>query len=107
MTTKVKKQDVLDSLFEEFDKNSYEKVEAKMSLSSWIAQEIKTHYGSKDAFAKAIGQKNSVISKWLSGTHNYTFDTLYDIQTKLNIKILNLDPPLIEKKFVFNQGGNK
>jgi hypothetical protein len=29
------------------------------------------------------------ISKWLSGTPNFTFDTLIDIQTVLDIELVN------------------
>ena len=38
-----------------------------------------------------LGQQPSVVTKWLSGTHNFTADTLADIQRVLEISLFNFD----------------
>jgi ribosome-binding protein aMBF1 (putative translation factor) len=39
----------------------------------------------------AIGKENSsIITKWLSGTHNFTVDTLVELEQALNIRLIDL-----------------
>ncbi len=44
----------------------------------------------KKDLADALGKNPSVITKWLSGTHNFTSDTLADIGNVLHIDLLNI-----------------
>jgi len=41
-------------------------------------------------FAQKINHKPSEISKWLSGSHNFTIDTLSDIAFHLDVKLHSL-----------------
>lgn len=41
----------------------------------------------------------SLVSKWLSGTHNFTIDTLTDIQRVLGIRLLDVEPRKLETTF--------
>ncbi len=41
-------------------------------------------------FASLMGKKESEISKWLSGQHNFTLKTLAKIESVLNQEILNV-----------------
>ena len=41
--------------------------------------------------AEKLGKRPSEISKWLTGNHNFTHDTLFDIQTILNIRLLDAE----------------
>ncbi|MBK9509856.1 MAG: hypothetical protein IPO04_10505 [Cytophagaceae bacterium] len=50
----------------------------------------------------AVGIKNqSIITKWLSGTHNFTSDTLFDIQEAWGINLFNLEKQIPETKMVY------
>ncbi len=41
---------------------------------------------------KAIGKDNpSIVTKWLSGTHNFTIDTLIEIEHALDICLLDIE----------------
>ena len=41
---------------------------------------------------KAMGKKNaSEITRWLSGTHNFTMDTLIDLSRVLDTNFLNIE----------------
>ncbi len=39
-----------------------------------------------------MGKKSSEISRWLSGTHNFTTETLWEIERVLNIQLLTSSP---------------
>ena len=60
-----------------------------MLLAIKIADAIENKGYSKSEFAKKINKNNSEISKWISGTHNFTFDTLIMLEIELNIKLNN------------------
>ena len=86
--------DIIDEMFDEISAEELEKTEKKMKLAVKIANAIKANGWKKSEFAKIINQKPSVVSKWLSGTHNFTIDTLIDLENVLNIKILNVNHQL-------------
>jgi len=70
-------------------KASYGKTEFRMLLASKIEDAIAFKYGTKINYAAVIDQEPSVISKWVSGAHNFTTDTLLDIQRTLDIKVFH------------------
>lgn len=69
--------------------DSYEKVASRMRLAIKIADAIEQSGMSKKEFASKLGKQPSEISKWLSGTHNFTIDTLNDISSVLNIRLVD------------------
>lgn len=62
-----------------------------MMLAAKIYEAMQQKGISKKQFAQMLGQQPSVITKWLSGTHNFTADTLADIQRVLEISLFNFD----------------
>lgn len=74
----------------QIDENEYEKVKSRMKLAAKISDTLKEKGLSQKEFAKKMGKKASEISKWLSGTHNFTHDTLVDIQLALHIELINV-----------------
>ena len=62
-----------------------------------LAKRIKDALDKKDwnnkTFALKMKQEPSVITKWLSGTHNFTTDTLWDIEKALGICLINVTEP--------------
>ena len=55
-------------------------------------EDIKAKGWKNKDLAKALDINNqSIISRWLSGTHNFTIDTLCDIERVLDINIINVD----------------
>lgn len=79
---------VLDELLNEITPQEQARTESKMLLAARINDARKAKGMSKKDFAQALGQHPSVISKWLSGTHNFTSDTLWDIEEKLGIDLV-------------------
>lgn len=80
---------ILDSLIATISNEELERTENKMRLAIKIADAIEATGLKKSEFAKKINKNNSEISKWLSGTHNFTTDTLLLLQKELGIKLVN------------------
>ncbi len=81
---------LIKKLLNERDVKQTGRVSARMLLASKIDDELKARNWSKKRFADEMGKRPSVITKWLSGTHNFTVDTLVDIENKLGILLLDV-----------------
>lgn len=95
---------IIDELIQEISPEELEKTEKRMLLATRIDDAIKAKGWKRKNFAEALGKTASEITKWLSGTHNFTCDTLFDIERVLNIKLVKLDdkPQEIIKTYIFN-----
>lgn len=80
----------LESLLGEITPQEQTRNDQRMMLAVKIDDARKAKGWSQVEFAKAMGQQPSVISKWLSGTNNFTTDTLWDIEEKLGIELIAL-----------------
>lgn len=79
---------LLASLLAEITPEEHARTQNQMMMSAHIADAIEAKGWTKKTFAEKIGQSPSVITKWLSGSHNFTLDTLTDIQRVLGIQLL-------------------
>lgn len=77
-------------------------VETKFNLANALESLLKNKGISKSEFAAKMGKSPSEISKWLSGKHNFTIDTLMEIAHALKVdltELLKFKPePLIKTK---------
>lgn len=81
---------ILMDILSNISNDEFDATEEKMKLAVKIAEAIKTKgYTKKSDFAKKLGKQNSEISKWLSGTHNFTTETLILLQNELDIVLIN------------------
>lgn len=90
---KTHKSEVLNEFFSVSDKSEYEKTEKRMLLAVRIENSMKEKGFNKIQFASAMKVQPSVITKWLSGTHNFTTDTLFDIEQVLGVSLVNQNEP--------------
>jgi ribosome-binding protein aMBF1 (putative translation factor) len=63
-------------------------LDARRAIADIIEKAMKTSGVSKIELAKRMDKQPSVISKWLSGTHNFTIDTIVEIEEDLHLNIL-------------------
>jgi transcriptional regulator with XRE-family HTH domain len=82
---------LIDSLLKEISPEELERTEKRMLLAARIDKAIKAKGWKKKDFAEAMSKTPSEITKWLSGTHNFTSDTLFDIERVLNICLIKLE----------------
>jgi transcriptional regulator with XRE-family HTH domain len=82
---------LINELLESIDTEEANRIEKRMLLAAKIEDAMKAKGLNKSQFAELMGKNNSVITKWLSGTHNFTSDTLFDIGRILGVKLINID----------------
>lgn len=87
---KTEKKDLLSELLGNITPSEQAKTDKKMILAAKIANAIKAKGLKKSEFAEQMGKVPSEISKWLSGTHNFTSDTLIDIERTLGIQLIDV-----------------
>lgn len=68
------------------------RIENRMLLAAKIDDALKAKGWKKKDLMVALGKTNqSEVTKWLSGTHNFTSDLLTDIGRVLNVNFLNIE----------------
>lgn len=90
--------EVLDEFLSLGTPEELDHTESRMMLAAKIQDAMTAKGIGKKQLAEMMGQRPSVITKWLSGGHNFTSDTLTDIQRVLGVRLLALD----EKPIVSN-----
>jgi transcriptional regulator with XRE-family HTH domain len=84
--------DLIDDLLNNIKPEEQELIDYKMKLAAKIYEGLKSKGWKSLDLAQALELKSpSIVSKWLSGTHNFTVDTLLDIQRVLGIKLLEVE----------------
>lgn len=92
----------LDQALDEITPLEQEITDAKMMLAVRIADAMEAKNWKNKDLLKAVGRDNpSVITKWLSGTHNFTTETLVEISRALGLSLLNLEEKRSEIKIVY------
>ncbi len=85
------KSEFLSDLLSEIDPKEQAKTDKRMMLAAQIDKARLAKNWSKKELANRMGKRPSEITKWLSGTHNFTTDTLFDLEYLLDAKFINLD----------------
>ncbi len=71
--------------FEEVPKETTRFIDFSMKISEKILDLLDEQEIGKREFARSIGKKESQISEWLSGMHNFTIRTLAEISAKYEL----------------------
>ncbi len=82
--------ELIDDLFDEISLEDIERTKNKMLLAARIEDAIKAKNWKKKNLAEALKKRPSEITKWLSGTHNFTIDTLWQLEKVLDVELINL-----------------
>lgn len=85
---------MLDQLLSEITPKDQEKVAIKMRVAVRIGDALSQRAMQKKELAAACELKGaSMVTKWLSGGHNFTLDTLVDIAHALGMTVSDLVRP--------------
>ena len=87
----INKKNIIEELISSISADDFQKSENRMRLAAKIIEAMKAKGWKKVDLMRALGKENaSEITRWLSGTHNFTCDTLFDIGKVLEIELINL-----------------
>ncbi|MCC6582771.1 MAG: helix-turn-helix transcriptional regulator [Chitinophagales bacterium] len=91
--TKRQANPIIKKILEETPQVRKLQIENRMDLSFRIYNLIKSKGYTSSSFAKKMNRNASEISKWTSGTHNFTIDTLTEIACHLGVSLADLTHP--------------
>ncbi len=80
----------LQELLDEVTPLEMEQTKNKMQLAARIEDFMGAKGWNKSQFAEKVGKNPSEITKWLSGTQNFTVDVLTEIASTLGVELTAL-----------------
>jgi ribosome-binding protein aMBF1 (putative translation factor) len=83
----------LKRIAERIPKELSEQNDRRMGLAVKIAEALRSRGLTNQEFAFMMGKKPSEVTRWLSGTHNFTTETLWQMERVLRIQLLTSSPP--------------
>ncbi len=72
------------------DTTELSKEEKRKLFAKYIRSKLRSVELDQKKFAAKLNKKPPEISKWLSGNHNFTLDTIFEIENQLKIKLVEL-----------------
>lgn len=94
---------ILQNIIDEVKDIEKIQLETKFNVANALDSLLKNKGISKSEFAAKLGKSPSEISKWMSGKHNFTLDTLLEIAHALKVDITELikhkPEPLIKSEW--------
>lgn len=88
----MKNNNLIEELLNSLSPEESLRIENRMLMAAKIDEAIKAKGWRKKDLMKALGKTNqSEVTKWLSGTHNFTVDLLTDLGRVLEVNFLNLE----------------
>lgn len=92
--------DFIDDILNEISPVETKKIEQRMFNAVKIREAMDAKGWNNTKLKEAMNMKSlSIISKWLSGVHNFTQDTLVEIGDVLDINFFEIDEQKISTKF--------
>lgn len=85
--------DFLEELRNETSPQMSQQISKRMKLAAQIDDVLILRGLTNQEFAFMMGKKPSEITRWLSGTHNFTTETLWEIERVLQIQLLTSSVP--------------
>jgi len=100
--------DFIDDILEEISPIEMKKIEQRMLNAEKIRKAMDAKGWNNTSLLEALNMKSpSIITKWLSGTHNFTQDTLVEIGNVLDINFFQTEEQKITMEFNFPVMENK
>lgn len=84
------KSPIVSSFMARRNPAEFEKTKRNMLLAALIDDALKAKGWNKKQLAEAMNKQPSEVTKWLSGTHNFTLETLYLIESYLGVTLFTV-----------------
>ncbi len=100
--------DFIDDILEETSDIEMKQIEQRMLNAQKIRRAMDEKGWNNTQLLEAMGMNSlSIITKWLSGTHNFTQDKLIEIGEYLKIDFFNAGQPNIKINYYFTHLQNE
>jgi transcriptional regulator with XRE-family HTH domain len=94
--------DFIDEILEETSSIEMKQIEQRMHNAQKIRKAMDAKGWNNTQLLEAMGMKSpSIITKWLSGTHNFTQDKLIEVGEYLGVEFFNNRQPEIKVNCYF------
>ncbi len=80
---------ILDNITPEQHTQTYK----QMAIAAAIADALDMNGWSKREFATRMNRQPSMVTRWLSGTHNFTIETLLAVEATLGVQLITIAGP--------------
>lgn len=84
------KDPIIDDILSNIPQRIQKEVDMFYAIAARINEILRRKGWNQANLAKAMGKKEAEISKWLSGSHNFTISTLARIETVLEEDIISV-----------------
>ena len=84
------KSEIINNILSEVSPLEAYQIERRLLIAAKIDDALQTKGWGKKQFADSLGKQSSEITKWLSGSHNFTINTLAEIEYVLGTNLLVL-----------------
>lgn len=74
-------------------------MDKKQQIANALKQIIENRGLNRQELAELMGNQPSCITKWLSGKHNFTIETLFEIEKQLNCSLITVSKPPVPTVF--------
>lgn len=81
---------LFDQIVSETPPQMKKQLDMSFAIADKLDATLKERGMTQKEFAKMIGHSEAEVSRWLSGTHNFTLSTLANISVVLNINLLTI-----------------
>lgn len=86
----MKKFDLLEECFAQIPAKIHKEIDLSFDIVNRIHKILSRQGKTQKDLAKALGKRESEISKWMRGTHNFTIDTIAKISAALDEDIIKV-----------------
>lgn len=84
-------------------KNEFQSISTQKGqlLANKIEFAMRQKQYNRQQFANVMGVQPSIVTRWLSGNHNFTVETLFDIEEELGVQLVAIQQP-VHKKMTYH-----
>lgn len=90
MATTYYSDPLLDELYSGIPEDSRRMSDHSFAIAAHISEILARKGWNKSDLANALGKRNAEISRWMSGQHNFTIETIAKIETALGEDIISV-----------------
>lgn len=102
----MKKNAILESIRQETPAYIKREIDLSFYIVDKIAEILQLKGMTQKDLANLLGKKESEISKWMTGTHNFTLRSIAKIEKALNVSIFDLEKDQYSEKKILKAEAN-